>query len=45
MTIADLLYQAGFWQWVGILILVSLAKDMVVAVAKAICAKAKESRP
>jgi hypothetical protein len=34
MTIADFLYQAGFWQWVGILSLAAILVDAIRGAAK-----------
>ena len=29
MTLADFLYQAGFWQWIGLIILFSLVCNAI----------------
>ena len=42
MTIADLLYQAGPWQWVGIIILTWYVCDGVAKIIKACTSKGGE---
>jgi hypothetical protein len=32
MTIADFLYQAGFWQWIGLIILAEIFAACAVAI-------------